>query len=234
MNLNRRNWLQYMMAAGSFAAVAPFLIRRSLAMGSGIPAQGFIKMEGKVLLNDKPAAVGMPVKPGDRIATAENGIAVFVLERDAYLLRANSRLELGPAMTAIKSGDVVIENVSSLALLVGKMLSVFGKGEKKVKLPTATLGIRGTAIYAEADAVRSYLCTCYGTVEIQSNNNPQVTETVVTKRHDMPRYINAAGIKLIEKAPMINHTNDELYMLEALVNRLPAFHQPGEQGGNPY
>jgi len=37
------------------------------------------------------------------------------------------------------------------------------------------------------------------------------------------------------KAPVINHTDDELFMLEALVGRTPAFYVPGEyQGGNPY
>ena len=121
-------------------------------------------------------------------------------------------------------------------LLCAHTQPVFDQGENNIILPTATLGIRGTAIYAEADPVRSYLCTCYGTVEIQSSNNPLVKETVVTKKHDAPRYIYAAGEQLIVKAPVINHTDDELFKLEALVVRMPGFFSPTEcnAGGTRY
>lgn len=101
-------------------------------------------------------------------------------------------------------------------------------------MPTATLGIRGTAIYAEADPVRSYLCTCYGTVDIQATSNPLQQETVITKRHDAPRYIYASGVRLIEKAPVINHTDDELFMLEALVGRMPEFFSATYKKGSAY
>jgi hypothetical protein len=150
------------------------------------------------------------------VSTGPDSLAIFVVARDAYLLRSESQLEIAGDSTVIKT----------LHLLGGKMLSVFGKGEKRVILPTATIGIRGTAIYAEADAVRSYLCTCYGTADIQASTNSAVQETVVTKKHDAPRYIYASGENLIMHAPMINHTDDELFMLEALVGRMPAFFSP--------
>ena len=121
-----------------------------------------------------------------------------------------------------------------MKLLAGKMLSVFDKGEKKIFVPTATLGIRDTAIYAEADPVRSYLCTCYGTVDIQASSNPSVQEKVVSKRHDAPRYIYATGEQLIMKAPVINHTDDELFMLEALVGRVPGFFGPSYDKNDRY
>lgn len=216
MNPARRNLLNKLAAGGALAAAAPFLIRQALAMGDRYYTQGFHKLEGTVLLNNKPARQGDPVKPGDRVTTGANSLAVFVVERDAYMLRSDSKLEISGAEVAVKT----------LNLLAGKMLSVFGKGEKKIRVPTAVIGVRGTAIYAEADPVRSYLCTCYGTVLIQSNKNPAVQETVVTKQHDAPRYIYASGEQLIVKAPVINHTDDELFMLEAMVGRMPEFFSP--------
>ena len=58
---------------------------------------------------------------------------------------------------------------------------------------------------------------------------------MVTKKHDAPRYIYASGEQLIVKAPVINHTDDELFMLEALVGRMPSFYTSGTyQSGNPY
>lgn len=216
MNPDRRMLLNKLVTGGALAAAAPFLIRHALAMGNRHYTQGFHKLEGTVLLNNKPATQGALVNPGDKVTTGSNSLAIFVVERDAYMLRSDSQLEIYGVATAIKT----------LNLVAGKMLSVFDKGERRIIVPTATLGIRGTAIYAEADPVRSYLCTCYGTVNIRSNINTAVQETIVTKHHDAPRYIYATGEKLITRAPVINHTDDELFMLEALVGRLPDFYSP--------
>jgi len=222
MNPSRRELLTRLAAGGTLAAAAPFLIRKALAMGDKLYTQGFHKLQGRVMLNNKPASQGDMVKPGDKVSTGPDSLAIFVVARDAYLLRSESQLEIGGDSTVIKT----------LHLLGGKMLSVFGKGEKKIILPTATIGIRGTAIYAEADAARSYLCTCYGTVDIQASNNNAAQETVVTKKHDAPRYIYASGESLIVPAPMINHTDAELFMLEALVGRMPAFYSPSYESGH--
>lgn len=216
MNPQRRLLLNKLAAGSALAAAAPFLIRNVLAMGKREYTQGIHKLEGTVFLNNKAAALGMVVKTGDKVTTGPNSLVVFVVERDAYMLRSDSHLEITAASSGLKT----------LNLLAGKMLSVFDKGPKKIIVPTATIGVRGTAIYAEADAQRSYLCTCYGTVDIQANSNPSMQETVVTKRHDAPRYIYASGDQLIVKAPVINHTDDELFMLEALVGRMPGFFSP--------
>ena len=224
MNPARRKFLNKLATSSALAAAAPFLIRNALAMGDRHYTQGFHKLQGAVLLNGKPATLGMLVKPGDKVITGADSLAIFVVERDAFMLRSNSHLEISGVTTAVKT----------LNLLAGKLLSVFDKGEKKIIVPTATMGIRGTAIYAEADTVRSYLCTCYGTVVIQSNSNPAVQETVKTKKHDAPRYIYANGDQLIVKAPVINHTDDELYMLEALVGRMPAFFSPTADNTSGY
>lgn len=55
---------------------------------------------------------------------------------------------------------------------------------------------------------------------------PEARETVSTTHHDAPRYVYAHGempIKMIEQAPVVNHTDAELTMLEALVGRKPPF-----------
>jgi len=224
VNPQRRTLLKRLAAGSALATAAPFLIRNALAMGNRHHTQGFHKLEGNVFLNGKPAAHGMLVKPGDKVTTGPNSLAIFVVDHDAYMLRSDSRLELSAAGAAAKT----------LNLLAGKMLSVFDKGEKRILVPTAAIGIRGTAVYAEADPLRSYLCVCYGTVNIQANSKPSVQETVITKHHDAPRYIYASGEQLIVKAPMINHTDDELFMLEALVGRLPDFFSPSYDKSNRY
>lgn len=224
MNLERRVVLSRLIKSATLVAAAPFLIRNALAMGKRQYTQGFHQLEGVVFLNNKPAVLGMTIKAGDRVSTGKNSLAVFVVDHDAFMLRSESQLEISASNSGIKT----------LTLLAGKMLSVFDKGPKKIVVPTATIGIRGTAIYAEADPVRSYLCTCYGTVDIQAIGNPSQQETVTTKRHDAPRYIYANGERLIEKAPVVNHTDDELFMLEALVGRMPEFFSAAYEKGGSY
>lgn len=197
--------------------IAPLLVREALASAGRPIVPGFHQLEGEVRLNRQPARPGTAVNPGDVVTTGRDGRAVFVVERDAFLLRANSEVEIAASGAGIRT----------LRVLSGKLLSVFGKGEKRFVLPTATLGIRGTAVYVEAEPVRSYICTCYGEAEIQALADPHVRETVRTRHHDAPRFVHAASRgALIQPAPVFNHSDAELIMLEALVGRVPPFYDP--------
>ncbi len=90
---------------------------------------------------------------------------------------------------------------------------------------TATIGIRGTGVYAEAMPDASYVSTCYGVVDINANENPEEFENIRSVHHDAPRYVlaNPEGGKLITPAPMKNHTDEELMLVEAIVGRTPPF-----------
>lgn len=211
MDRARREWLRRALLAG---ASLPLLLRDALAAGKR--ASRMIAVEGAVLINGAVARTGALVKPGDSVRTAAGATAVFAIGADAFLLRENSELET--------SGRRALAD--SLRLVTGKLLSVFGKGRRNITTPTATIGIRGTGIYIETEVRRTYVCTCYGQVQLQASNMPSARETVRTIHHDAPRYIHAEGekpIKMIEAAPVVNHSDAELIMLEALVGRKPPF-----------
>lgn len=55
-----------------------------------------------------------------------------------------------------------------------------------------------------------------------SKKDLTIKETVKTNHHDEPRYIYSKK-NIIVKAPVINHTDLELIMLEELVLREPPF-----------
>lgn len=207
----RRKWLKRALLGG---IAMPLLLRDVLA-ASGRP-NGLLEVKGKVLINGRPAKLGAALKPGDSVATAPGSSAVFVIGRDAFLMREKSEL--------LTAGGAAL--AGSLRLVTGKLLSVFGRGSRRITTTTATIGIRGTGIYIEAEAERSYVCACYGVVDLQASNMPEARETVRTTHHNAPRYIYAHGempIKMIEQAPVVNHTDVELVMLEALVGRKPPF-----------
>jgi hypothetical protein len=213
----RRRWLKRALLGG---AVTPLLLRDALAARK--QASGMVMIKGEVLVNGSTAKTGTLVQPGDRVATAVGGLAVFAVGEDAFLLRESSEL--------LSSGGSML--IDSLRLVTGKLLSVFGRGRRNITTPTATIGIRGTGIYLEAEAERTYACTCYGVVDLQASNMPAARETVSTIHHDAPRYIYAHGdmpIKMIEPAPVLNHSDAELIMLEALVGREPPFVGTGKQ-----
>ena len=137
----------------------------------------------------------------------------------AFLQRSESHVTL-----ETREADSMI--VSATRLLTGKILSVFPSG-KPVRMTTknASIGIRGTGVYMESDPEQTYLCTCYGTTDIVAVNDPTSRETVVSRQHDRPLYILAAEQpgQNIRPAPFINHTDQELMLIEALVGRSPPF-----------
>lgn len=217
MLIKRRQWL----AGVSLVSLQMLVLRRALAAGS--VEKGVARVRGDARINGVPAQPGMDVRAGDVVTTGADGEIVFVIDRDAFLMRANSRIEIqGQRSSLVAEG---------LRILTGAVLSVFAPGRpKRVQTSTATLGIRGTALYVEAEESRTYVCTCYGEVEIASVGDPAARETVRTRHHEQPRYVMAKGApQMLMSAPVINHTDAELTMLESLVGRQPAFAPwPGE------
>ena len=108
----------------------------------------------------------------------------------------------------------------------GAALSVFSPGEPRTLTTiTATIGIRGTAVYLEAEEARTYACVCYGEAELVATADPSARETVRTRHHEQPRYIMGSGApQMLMGAPVINHTDAELIMLESLTGRRPPFY----------
>lgn len=207
--MDRRRWLQILAAAGAL----PLLIRDAMANGNKPIIPGFRKISGTVLLNGQQAREGMEVRPGDSIKTGSDGQAIYVIGQDAFLLRASSEVQFPMSAEAF------------FRLITGRMISAFGHGEKTLVLPTATIGIRGTACYAEAEATRTYFCLCFGTADITPTVAPQERITIHTRHHEHPMYIHADPHMPTSMVPaeVINHTDAELELVESLVGRVPPF-----------
>src|SRR5262245_65876409 len=115
-------------------AAALVLVREGLAQGK--VKTGVQTVRGEATINGQPAKPGMAVNAGDKVATGKDAQIVFVMDRDAMLARQNSNVEVA------KNG---------FRLVSGAVLSVFAPNQKKeVRTSTATIGIRGTAVYLEA------------------------------------------------------------------------------------
>jgi hypothetical protein len=201
----RRRALLALFGTGLSAA-----LQRALAQAA--VAQGVRSVQGEVTVGGKPAARGTPVRPGDSVATGKGALAVFVIGQDAFLMRESSRAEF--------AGGEALAGV--LRLFAGKLLGVFGPGgERNIVTSTATIGIRGTGCYFEAEPARTYFCLCYGTADVAAAGSDQ-RASYTTTHHESPRYIYGDGrSRAIVPANVVNHTDAELIMLEGLAGRSP-------------
>ena len=196
------------------------LIGKALAAGNPPATQGIRRSSGKVTINGATAREGMLVRHGDNIVTGADSEAVYVIGQDAFMQRAQTSVSFGDSAAA-----------GALRVISGKLLSVFGKGERSIVTSTATIGIRGTGCYIEAEAERVYFCLCYGAADLVPTAAPAERELIRTTHHDHPLYVynDMKMPKMMVPAEVINHSDAELILLESLVGRLPPF-----DGGQVY
>jgi hypothetical protein len=186
--------------------------------------QSIYKISGSATVNGTAATLQTPIKATDTVATGPDSEIIFVVGGNSMILRSNSRLELAAQKDAKDSFLI-----SGLRLLQGAILSVSRSNGLSLRTPTATIGIRGTGVYMEADPEQTYFCTCYGISDTTAISDPESKETVVATHHDHPLYIlaNAPAGQSIRRAPFINHSDQELALIETLVGRTPPWVFPG-------
>lgn len=227
----RRDFLNTVFHSGLAVALSRFALFTPMAtLTHGIQAFGSVpkklpdnksifELRGTVLVNGEKAHEDTFIKANALIETKSNSYIIFKVGKDAHILRENSKMQL--------QGSNVVE--SGLNLLTGKILSVFGERSQRnqhtLRTSTATIGVRGTGIYAESHEDSSYLCTCYGSTIIEANEDlgkkDKQFEEIESSHHDAPRFIlkNPENNQLIVPAPMFNHTDEELVLIEAIVGR---------------
>ncbi len=184
------------------------------------PGHSIFRIRGTASVNGTAANLQTQVRPGDAVETGTDSEMIFVVGGHSMLLRSDSRLVIEG-----ERKDAVSRLISGLRLLTGKLLSVSRGTQMRVVTATATIGIRGTGFYTESDPELTYFCTCYGLAEIAASADPASKETVAARQHDRPLYIAAKAPpgRSIRNAPFINHTDQELALIEALVGRTPPF-----------
>jgi hypothetical protein len=229
----RRRLLIKALAAGLFSSAVCSREASAQVLGARPaplpPGKSIYRIEGEVQVNGRPATLDTQIAANAKIETGKNSEVVYVVGETAILQRSESHVTF-----ETKEADSMI--VSGAQLLTGKILSVFPSG-RPVRMTTknASIGIRGTGVYMESDPEQTYFCTCYGTADIVAASDPTSRETVVSRQHDRPLYVLSREQpgQNIRAAPFINHTDQELMLIEALVGRSPPFVFPKENYMGP-
>jgi hypothetical protein len=113
--------------------------------------------------------------------------------------------------------------VSGLRLVNGAILGVYGKRKSATRIftATATIGIRGTAVYAAVTPEKLYTCTCYGHTDLIVGL--EKADVIATHHNAHVVSTGKNGNSQMKTFEVIDHNDDELRMLEALVGRKPLF-----------
>lgn len=230
----RRRLLIKALAAGLFTTA----LTDKTAMAASIfgtppgklpPGQSIYRMDGEVKVNGAAANMKTIIKPNDTVETGKKSEIVFVVGGNSMIMRESSQLTL--------EGKEEKESfiIQGLRLLSGKLLSVSRSQATRVRTSTATIGIRGTGYYIEADPEQTYFCTCYGMTDAMSSTDPTSKESITAMHHDKPLYIlaNQPAGQNIRRAGFINHTDQELMLIETLVGRQPPFVFAGDEYSAP-
>jgi len=220
----RRRWLIQAIAAGLLTGGLPGSAWAESFFGSvpgRLPAgRSVYRVTGSATVNGKQVTEESVINPGDTLETAAGSELIFAVNGShAMILRGGSHLEIEGA----KSGSSWI--INGLRMLTGRLLSVSRDSRMQIHTSTAALGIRGTGFYIESEPDQTYFCTCYGLTDVAAIADPESKTTVESKHHDRPLYIvkdGGAGNN-IRPAPFINHTDQELTLIEALVGRTTPF-----------
>jgi len=212
----RRHLLGALAAAGLLTAGERLgLIRAALANGANPVPPGLHRLKGAVTINGQPAREGLLLKPGDTVVTG--GRRGALRHRPGRLPPAR----IDHRALRRRSGGLHARRQRQDPLGLRQ-------GTTQHRVSTATIGIRGTACYIEQPekggagaTAPTYFCLCYGEARVIPTAAPQQWETVITSHHDHPLYLHDDKNMptMMVAAPVINHTDAELVMLENLVGR---------------
>ena len=205
-NISRRTFL---LAAAALPMTAIIPIKAYAATGK------IHQIEGDVFINQVKINSSTMIRNGDEIVVSPAGKLVFSLGKDAFLLRGGTTLQVYS-----QQEDTL---VSALRLVGGAVLGVFGKRKTTTRIytSTATIGIRGTAVYAAISPKQLYTCTCYGHTDLIVG---LAKDDVIATHHNAHIVTTTKnGHAQMKAFEVLDHNDDELRMLEALVGRKPVF-----------
>lgn len=231
---SRRDFLWQALSSGLLVGGLgwPSLARAETTSGKAVrlpEGRSIYRLEGDVTVNGKRAATSTLIQAGDAVRVGKDSRLVAAVGDTAFLMRPNSTLRIGGLRLLVRSLQAT-----------GELLGVYGRRREQeaiqLRTVTATIGIRGTGVYIEADAEKTYVCTCYGQVDIGADKNPGEREIITAQHHDAPRWVYAQpqNGRRIVPAGFRNHTDDELIFLEALVGREVPFKAGAPAYGEDY
>lgn len=200
-----------------------------LALG-GIPAaiaqqrSNIVELSGDALCNGRPLQAEQVIRTGDQIQTGPGAGLVFAMGNAAFRVRQNTTISIEPGTTPTA--------VKILRIVTGAVVSIWSKGDDRIIItPTLVAGIRGTGAYTEVMPQRNnrtYFCNCYGKIALQAGKSKVQSQS----NYHQSFWVDTTkrGGKEITPAGYIDHTDEELEFLAALIGQRTYWQMMGRKG----
>ncbi|HYD77912.1 iron dicitrate transport regulator FecR [Ramlibacter sp.] len=209
---------------GFLQAAAAWTVLGGYGAAQAQQRSNIVELLGDALLNGQRLTPQSFIQSGDAIETGPRSHLVFAIGHSAFQVRPNSRLVVDRGAT--------LNAVSVLRLLTGAVASVWGKGpQRRIVTPTLTAGIRGTGVYAEVfpeQSMRSYLCNCYGEVQVNAGTDSMLSRS--SYHQSFWGEVEPRNGRWLTPARAINHTDEEIEHLARLVDQRTAWQELGRKG----
>lgn len=165
----------------------------------------FLEVKGTVTIDDKPAAVDMPIGDKSVIVTGDDGHAVVSVVAGSMIeIRAKSRIELGTSERKTNSWKIV----------TGALWSFLPSGTSfEAVTDNAVAGVRGTIFYVEKAPKSTYICDCNGEVEVYTGKVKKPVLFKSAHAHNAVRVFPKQSVK----AKRENHSDPEMNELLKIV-----------------
>ncbi len=166
-------------------------------------------MENDVTLNNISVDIGDEAKDGDVLRTGEASYAEVVFgEQSIFRVMENTSVVLNARQNTLELDQGVLAVIQSKAHFLSQ------DDPWEIQTPTAVAAVRGTTYFIKVEnADSTYICICNGQIETEDGAHGNTLE-LEASHHKAVRYIrNADGQLVVEDAPMIYHTDEEMESL---------------------
>lgn len=218
MSLSRRKFLKGAAAAGLVAASAPLSGLGSFARANAEdkPFAVLQKFTGEVLINGKAAVAKDPISAGDSVRTGKNSTAWVLIQGTAITMikHLSNVIISGP----LDKNGAPAGRGAALTIHSGAALNYIHANKKSpypysIKTAAVVAGVRGTTFFVEIfDETRTYVCDCFGNLELTSAAAPKVVKKLTTEHHTA-LLIGQEGSdedELMKPAGLLHHTDEEI------------------------
>ncbi len=172
-----------------------------------------VYFEGDVLVDGREAEIGMTL---GTVATFETGKTAFCeivfADKNAVRIGWNTvaTLDFSKPVT-----EIMLERGGAAAVL-RKLEKISGDDSFRVRMKSATAGVRGTSFCVWQNDEGSYVCACNGRVKTLDSEGGNEFD-IVSAHHTAKLYVpKGTGIEAIDQG-MLHHDDDSIESLAARI-----------------